>query len=128
MTYIYEFIIFFSNRLNFLTPLSLYLITPFPYLFFPFLAFLQIIGDFVLQHLLLSVMPGNLLHQKYCEMFLSKTQKKERGEEREIGGRCWGRGRWGRGMGRRGRETVSGVIVLVFFSFKEASDSVWLWL
>jgi len=23
-------------------------------------------------------MPGNLLHQKYCEMFLSKTQKRER--------------------------------------------------
>ena len=85
----------------------------------------------MLQHLLLSVTPGNLLlHQKYCEMFLSKThKKKEREGRREIGGRCWRGVDGGGGMGRRERETVSGVIVLVFFSsFSEASDSVWLWL
>lgn len=73
-------------------------------------------------------MPGNLLlHQKCCEMFLSKAEKKkkESREERERRKACG----WGMGMGRSGRETVSRVIVrVVFSSFSETADSVWLWL
>lgn len=52
---------------------------------------------------------------------------KREGRERDRR-KVLGEGRLGRGDGKEGRETVSGIIVLVFSSFSEASDSVWLWL